>query len=103
MAQGNVFLRVRRFSSVGIIPPLLHNHVLLSQAYEGVVWDSQRSALSIIGRASDSLSVGLQQLPEQSHVATSVCLHKAKPSKTEDNRHVVTSDVGHYIGQVLVP
>ena len=32
VAQGNVFLRVRLFSPVGIIPPLLHNHVLLSQA-----------------------------------------------------------------------
>ena len=30
VARGNVFLRVRRFSPVGIIPPLLHNHVLLS-------------------------------------------------------------------------
>jgi hypothetical protein len=38
VAPGNVFLRVRRFSPVGVIPPLLHNLVLLSEASEGEVW-----------------------------------------------------------------
>jgi len=65
--------------------------------------DSQSSALSIIGEHRTAISVGLQQLPVQSHVAPSACLHKAKPSKTEDNRHVATSDVGHCVGQVFVP
>ena len=32
VAPENVFLRVRRFSPIGVILPLLHNHVLLSEA-----------------------------------------------------------------------